>query len=182
MIEKIAGWIRPVLEIPMIRRTRRNHGLEHATIHVLSSRIHNLSMAGRSDDSGFILLGDAPTEMIETAALDALKRMKNGEHSLAVHPNCGTNLVTTGFLATMVGMLGFAGASRRKAWDRMPLVSMGMMAVVLFSQPLGMSLQRFITTDGDPADMEIISVTRDKMKTPLNGKTMTIHRVITRSH
>jgi hypothetical protein len=181
MIEQTAGYLRPLLALPMVRRTRRNHGLEHATIHVLSSRIRDLRMAGRSDGGGFVLLGDAPTEMIESAVHDALRRMQNGEHHLAVHPNCGTNLVTTGFLATFAAMFGFAGASRRGAWDRMPAVTLGVMATILLSQPLGAALQKFITTDGDPADLEVLSITRDQVRTPLSRGLMTVHRVSTRS-
>src|SRR5512134_1340101 len=123
MLEQLARMARPLLEFPYIRRTRRNHGLEHATIHVLSGRRYRLS--GRSDDSGFILLGEVPTEAVETAASEALRRMKNGEHGLAVHPNCGTNLVTTGFLASLVGLLGLGGSTRRDSFNRLPLVMMG---------------------------------------------------------
>jgi hypothetical protein len=64
--------MRPLLEIPLILRTRRNHGLEHATIHVLSARMKNLRMSGRSTDSGFFLFGDVPTELIETACFHSL--------------------------------------------------------------------------------------------------------------
>lgn len=181
MIEQFASFARPVLDLPIVRRTRRNHGLEHATIHILSQRVKDLRMAGRSTDSGFVLLGDAPTEMIETAVHDALRRMRNGEHHLAVHPNCGTNLVTTGFLTTTAAMLGFAGANRRDLWNRMPAVMALVMAAILFSQPLGSSLQRYITTDGDPADLSVVSIKRDQFRFPFGGSPVTMHRVITRS-
>ncbi len=181
MIEQLAQWMNPLLRTPIARRTRRNHGLEHATIHILSGRIRNLHMAGRSNQEGFILLGEAPTEMIESAARDALRRMQNGEHSLAVHPNCGTNLVTTGFMATLAAMIGFSGASRRaNTLDRFPAVTVLVMAAILLSRPLGTNLQKHITTDGNPADLEIISITRDTVRTPFGGS-MTIHRVKTRS-
>src|SRR5512147_1131166 len=120
MLQELAAMSRPVLDFPYIRRTRRNHGLEHATIHVLSGSRYRLS--GRSDDSGFVLLGEVPTEAVEAAAREALRRMRNGEHNLAVHPNCGTNLLTTGFLASMVGLIGMAGGSRRDSFNRLPTV------------------------------------------------------------
>lgn len=182
MIEQFASFARPVLDLPIIRRTRRNHGLEHATIHILSQRIKDLRMAGRSTDAGFVLLGEAPTEAVEAAVHDALRRMRSGEHHLAVHPNCGTNLVTTGFLTTSAAMLGLTGASRRgDMWNRMPGVMALVMAAILFSQPLGMSLQRYITTDGDPADMTIISIRREQFRWPFSAEPVTMHRVITRS-
>lgn len=38
MIEQLSKMAQPVLDMPFIRRTRRNHGLEHATVHVLSKQ------------------------------------------------------------------------------------------------------------------------------------------------
>ena len=174
-IERTADYIRPLLDLPPVRRTRRNHGLEHATIHILSGRIRGLKMAGRSDATGFVLIGEAPTEMIENAVRDALRRMQNGEHGLAVHPNCGTNLVTTSLMTTGAALVGFAGKSRRAAWERLPLVMVAVMAAILFSQPLGAELQKYITTDGDPADLEVVSITRRDVGS------MIVHRVTTRS-
>src|SRR5690606_14137353 len=92
MLEQLAHSAKPVLDLPIVRRTRRNHGLEHATITLLSRRIKGLQMAGRSDENGFTLMGEAPTDQIEASVNEALRRMRAGEHNLAVHPNCGTNL------------------------------------------------------------------------------------------
>lgn len=181
LVERFANFARPVLDLPYVRRTRRNHGLEHATIHILSERVKNLRMAGRSSDGGFILLGEAPTEQVETAVRDALRRMRAGEHGLAVHPNCGTNLVTTGLLASLAAMLGLAGASRRDSFNRLPTVMTLIMVVLIFSPALGMSLQKFITTDGDPADLEVVSIRRSEMQTPLSASPLTVHRVVTHS-
>ncbi len=181
LIERFANFAQPVLDLPLVRRTRRNHGLEHATIHVLSGRIKDLRMAGRSTNSGFVLLGEAPTEQVEAAVRDALRRMRGGEHGLAIHPNCGTNLVTTGTMTTVAAMLGLSGASRRDAWNRLPTVLLLVMGALLFSQPIGMALQKYITTDGDPADLEIVSITRSQMQTPLSTNPLTVHRVRTTS-
>ena len=181
LVERFADFARPVLDLPLVRRTRRNHGLEHATIHILSSRVPNLRMAGRSSDSGFILLGEAPTSEIEAAVRDALHRMRAGEHGLAVHPNCGTNLVTTSMMASLAAMVGLTGASRRDAWNRLPTVMTLVIVALIVSQPVGMSLQKHITTDGDPADLEVISITRSQMQTPLSSNPLTVHRVVTRS-
>jgi hypothetical protein len=178
MLEQLSEASRPVLEFPYIRRTRRNHGLEHATITVLTPRGYRLS--GRSDDGGFVLLGEVPTEAVEQAAAEALRRMKNGEHQLAVHPNCGTNLVTTGFLATLVAVVGMGGSSRKDAMNRFPYVSTAMMGVILFGPLLGMNLQRHFTTEGDPGDLEIVSVTRREVTVPWGDK-MIVTRVNTRA-
>lgn len=180
LIAGLAQAAQPVLNVPFIRRTRRVHGLEHATITILATRMRNLSMAGRSDAGGFYLIGDAPTPLIEAAAHEALRRMRNGESGLAVHPNCGTNLVTTGLLATLVAMIGTTGTTRKTAWDRLPLVMLGVMATLVYSPPLGMALQRHFTTHGNPGDLEIVSIRRRTVALPAGGS-MIVHRVKTRN-
>jgi len=180
-VQRFANFAQPVLDLPLVRRTRRNHGLEHATITILSQRVKNLKMAGRSDAGGFVLLGEAPTDQIEASVYEALRRMRGGEHGLAVHPNCGTNLVTTGLMTSVAAMVGLSGASRRDAWNRLPTVLLLVMVALIFAQPLGLSLQRYITTDGDPADLEVISITRSTMQTPLSRNPLTVHRVTTTS-
>jgi len=178
-MERLAEYAEPVTRHPYILRVRRNHGLEHATIHILNRR--NYKLSGRSSDTGFILLGDVPTEQVESAAAEALRRLKAGERKLALHPNCGTNLVTTGFLATALAFLGFAGRGLRRGWERFPSMMVAMMAVVLLSMPLGMSLQRHFTTEGDVGELTLVSVRRETKTLPLNGQRVTLHRVTTRN-
>ena len=179
MFEQLADSARPVLNFPYIRRTRRNHGLEHASIHMLGHKGYRLS--GRSDDGGFVILGDVPTDAVETAVHEALRRMKNGEHNLAVHPNCGTNLLTTGFLTSLVGIIGLSGTSRSNSFNRLPMVMILMMGAVLYSQPLGNNVQKYFTTEGDPGDLEVVSITQRKVQLPFGGSPLTVHRVETRS-
>src|SRR5690606_39313938 len=98
MIRALARLAAPFLNTSIVRRVRRNHGLEHATIHLLSRKLKNLNMAGRSTASGFYLYGNVSTAEIEQTVAEALNRMRAGEHGLAIHPNCGTGLVTAGVL------------------------------------------------------------------------------------
>ncbi|RIK17746.1 MAG: hypothetical protein DCC51_12015, partial [Anaerolineae bacterium] len=87
----------------LISRIRRNHGLEHATIHVLSEGHKRFSAQGNSDHRGFHLniYGDITEDEVNAAVDEAYRRLRAGEHHLAVHPNCGTVLVTTAALATL---------------------------------------------------------------------------------
>ena len=178
MMKQLATYARPVLDWPYIRRTRRNHGLEHATIHMLNAQGYKLS--GRSTDAGFVLFGDVSSGKVEAAIQQALRRMRNGEHNLAVHPNCGTNLVTAGGLTTLVALLGLSGSSDRPLLERLPMVMLLMMFAVLFSQPLGMSLQRHFTTDGDPGDLEVVDISRQQLRLPFKRTPITMYRVVTR--
>ena len=176
-LEQLAERAAPLLSHPVVLSVRRNHGLEHATIHILNRKRYQLS--GRSSGSGFVLVGDVPTEQVESAVEEALQRLKAGERGLAVHPNCGTNLATTGLLATTLAFLAFAGRGRRSAWERFPTVMILMMAVFLFSTPLGMSLQRHFTTEGDVGDLRLVSVSRETRQLPLSGGELTLHRIVT---
>ncbi|MDX1993190.1 MAG: DUF6391 domain-containing protein [bacterium] len=179
MIERIAKAARPILYFPIIRRVRRNHALEHATIHMLSRANRNLRMAGRSSDGGFVLIGNVATDQVEKAADDALRRLNSGESNLALHPNCGTNLVTAGALTTFVALIGMGSRSRPVTPDRLSWTMTMMILALIVSQPLGMTLQKHITTEGDPGDLEIIGVTKREIPWPLGG-TVTLHNVNTR--
>lgn len=178
MLAALAQLARPILNFTPIRRTRRNHGLEHATITLLAGRVRGLQMAGRSDATGFYLIGSAPTPQIESAAHDALRRLRSGERGLAVHPNCGTNLVTTGVVVAIVAMLGTAGTTRRTMWDRLPIILLGVIGALLYAPMLGFGLQRHFTTDGDPGDLTIHSVQRRTIPLPAGGS-LVVHRVRT---
>lgn len=182
LVERLAKNAQPLLDQPYVRRVRRNHGLEHATVHILSSRIPNLSAAGRSDGRGFWIMGDIETAQLESAVQMALRRMQNGEHSLAVHPNCGTSLLTTGTLVGLAAMAGSVGVKRGilDYFNRLPTVIMLSILALIFSRPLGLQLQEHITTLGDPGDLQVVSVKRHDRRGIRGGK-MVLHRITTTS-
>ena len=150
-----------LLDIPAVDRTRRNHGLEHATITVLSQRFKGVSLVGRSTPNGFHLYGNVSTADLSDAAQEALDRMKGGEIALAVHPNCGTNFVTAGIAAGLASYIGFLGANSALARrDRLPLVALMATGALIFAQPFGLQVQRHVTTSGEMRDMQISRVER----------------------
>jgi hypothetical protein len=107
--------------------------------------------------------------------------MHAGERHLAIHANCGTNVVASGFIAGLLAWLGMAGArSRREKVDRLPLaIALATLGLIL-SQPLGPAIQARVTTSGDPEGMSIVDIfpVRFGMFTPA-VRGFTIHRVIT---
>ena len=178
VIQSLAQLSQPILSFPLIRRIRRNHAYEHATVHMLNQK--KIQLSGRSSEHGFVLYGNVPTDMVESAANEALERMRKGEKQLAIHPNCGTNLITGAFLTALVGAIGFGGKSRKQIQDRFSLVMMGMMIAAIVSQPLGMELQRHFTTEGDPGDLELLDIERSESKLPFGNKSFVAHRITTR--
>ncbi len=128
---------------------------------LLAQKFRGAVIVGRSTPNGFYLYGAVSTEAVTEAAHEALRRMKNGEHHLAVHPNCGTNFVVAGIFAAFAAYLGFTGAnSWRARWGRLPIVSSLITLALLFSAPVGLAVQREITTSGDMRDLQIVRVER----------------------
>ncbi len=145
------------LNIAPLSRIRRNHALEHATLHVLAQRNARRMIAGHSDLKGFWILGDVSPEELREAVAEALMRLRAGERDLAVHPNCGTNFATAGILAGLGASLAMIGAAKR--WrdrlERLPMaISLATLAVII-AQPLGLKIQREVTTQADPLQLEI---------------------------
>ena len=153
-----------------ISRIRRNHGLEHATIHVLTEKYKQFSAQGNSDHRGFSLniYGNLDEYQVEAAVKEAHERLRRGEHHLAVHPNCGTVLVTTASLATLAVQLVFGTESLRgdassnnkltKIFNTGPMAVLMAALAIIVSRPLGMKLQAKYTTDGRIGDMEVVRV------------------------
>jgi hypothetical protein len=162
-----------LLEAPLVGETRRNHALEHATIHILSNHFPGRSMAGHSNPTGFFLLGELPTEEVRQAVSEALARLQNGEKQLAIHEGCGTNYAVTGLLAALFAFVGMSGTrSNRERFERLPLVMLLSMLAFFIGQPLGPALQKQVTTDPDPRGMVI----EDVYQVARN-----VHRVVTRA-
>src|SRR4051812_5842427 len=86
----------------LLLRTRQHHAIEHATIHMLAERFPRQPFSGISDPLGFTLYGNVSEESARRAVGDALLRLQAGQSELAIHPNCGTNLATTGLLVTLI--------------------------------------------------------------------------------
>ena len=86
----------PRKEISLLSRVRRHHALEHATIRILNRRFPHVRLAGWSAPGGFYIRGAVTTAQLQTAIAEAVARFAGGERHLAVHPRCGTNLVTAG--------------------------------------------------------------------------------------
>jgi hypothetical protein len=146
---------------PFITRIRRNHGLEHATIHILSRRNANLSVIGRSDWNGFTLYGSVDTAEVKYAAHEALRRLRQGETNLAVHPRCGTVLATTGLLTALAAFLAISldGSPRsRFRWSSIPAAVLAATGAAILAQPLGLVLQKRYTTSSYPGDLEVKSI------------------------
>ncbi len=168
-------YIESFIESPVISRIRRNHGLEHAAIHVLSKKYPGTRLVGHSDARGFWIVGDLTTEQVREGVYTALSRLRNGEHKLAIHPNCGTNFVTSGAFAGLAAAAALLGARKpTEKLTRLPIAIVLATIGLIISQPFGFVVQERITTSGEPGDLEVIEII------PALRGHFRAHRIVTR--
>jgi hypothetical protein len=161
-----------ILDLPLILETRRNHALEHATIHILSRHFPGQHMAGHSNPTGFFLLGDLKTQDVWVAATEAHARLNSGESGLAIHPGCGTNMATTALLAGTFAWAPLRG-TKSTLW-RILLIPLALTLALVgysLSKPLGPWLQKYVTTEANLGDLQIVDIV------PIRKG---VHRVITK--
>ena len=139
---------------------------------VLSEHHRELRLAGRSSTWGFYIYGDVSTEGLLAAAQEGLRRLKAGQRQMAIHPNCGSNLVVAGTLAGVGAFLTLGGLSGRRAknrlsnWaeriSRLPLACAVATLGIILARPLGAAFQAHVTTQADVGDLCVVGVTREK--------------------
>ena len=136
------------------RILRRNHALEHATIVVMMERSPGRKFNGFSDDDGFFVQGVRSTDEVDSAAREALRRMKAGEKGLAIHRNCGTTIVAANLLVA-VFFLAAIGFGLYMNWPLYLMILGGIALALLLRVPFSLLLQRFVTTDADLTNADV---------------------------
>ncbi len=150
---------RSLLEMPFVMNTRRNHALEHATLHVLATKYPTKPMAGHSNPTGFFILGNLPTEDVRWAVSQADARLRAGESNLAIHPGCGTNLATSTLVAATFAWFAMRGGkSTFGRLLRLPLALVFAFVGAVVSRPLGPILQEKVTTDANLGPLHVIDI------------------------
>ena len=133
---------------------RRNHALEHATIVVMMERAPGRKLNGFSTDEGFFVQGVRSTQEVDSAAREALRRLRGGEKGLAIHRNCGTTIVAANLLAAVL-FLGSLGLGLYMNWPLYLLILVSVVLAFGLRVPLSLLLQRFVTTDADLTNAEV---------------------------
>ena len=139
-----------------VRCTRQHHAWEHATLHVLGGRGQVRQVSGLSDPSGFTLFGEMAVDDVSQAVADAQAAINEGQRGLAIHPDCGTNLVVQALLSVLVmQFLGRGGRGFSMARFTAGLLSMT--ALSMAAKVLGPRLQT-VTTLADLRDRQVTEV------------------------
>jgi hypothetical protein len=139
------------------RRVRQNHALEHATITILSTYLPELRVSARSTSRGFTVFGDVDLCQLRRAIDEALARLQAGEAGLAIHPNCGTNLVVGLSLLTIGAMVGMTSSRTR---TRVASAALSSLAGIAAARPLGQLVQKYVTTLPDLRGVRVTEIFR----------------------
>jgi Domain of unknown function (DUF6391) len=135
---------------------RRNHALEHATIVVMMEREPGRKLNGFSTDDGFFVQGVRSIAEVESAAREAMRRLRNGERRLAIHRNCGTTIVAANLLAAVFFWVALGLGFLYLGGSYLYLLILGSVVLAFALRiPLSLILQRFVTTDADLTNAEV---------------------------
>lgn len=141
---------------------KQNHALEHATIVLLSKKFPDARLSGISFAAGFFVFGTIPAEAVLPTAQEALRLLRTTQPELAVNERCGTNLAVAGLLT---GLSSMAVAKMRRPYSTANNVILASTASLILARPLGLLVQRYVTTQTPNSSMHILGV---KSMTVLN--------------
>lgn len=130
---------------------RRNHAIQHATVHVLEERYGASRLHGYATTEGFRLRGTIEPAMLLDAAREGLLRLQRGDRALAIHSRCATSLATSHTFVSGLVMWVLA------AINMVSLASTvaGLLLATLLTPTISQLAQRFITTSLDVKGMSI---------------------------
>ena len=162
---KQLNFIPGLKEIPMLRQV---HALEHGTVWILSetpadvldtaSNHDNETLGGLSTEQGFYLYGQIKIPRLKRAVHKALRRFRQGEWDLAIHPRCGTNLSVTMMLTFSLALGNYLLLPRGPVEQT---IGLGLAALTAnqLAPDLGSLVQKYITT-AIPFNLEIVEISR----------------------
>ena len=139
--------------------TRRNHALEHATIHFLEAG-RNRRLSGRATRDGFRVCGRSSPHEIKKAFERVRRVVRDGDSLPYISPRCGSNVVTALGLALLL-LLSLAGVS---LVIQPPLIirAAALLGVVVFfvamRRGIGNLIQRRFFMSTDFADVSLREV------------------------
>ena len=157
-----------------LRRVRRNHALEHATVTLMLEEGVRGPLGGYSTPWGFFIVGNLSTEQLSRIVGEALGSLRAGRSEMVISPHCGTNMAVAAIIS---GALTRLVLGRRKSgrWKRLPLVMGAVVVGAALSRPVGNAIQRRYTTLSEMDGLEVVDVRK-----AWPGNAPRLHRITTR--
>ncbi|HYQ83765.1 MAG TPA: DUF6391 domain-containing protein, partial [Rubrobacter sp.] len=92
---------------------------------------------------------------VESAAREAISRLKSGEKRLAIHRNCGTTIVAANLLAAIFFLVTLGLVLYLDVGNLYLMILGSVVLAFALRIPLSLILQRFVTTDADLTNAEV---------------------------
>jgi hypothetical protein len=146
-----------IQQVTLGSAVRQNHALEHATIGLLTKRHPEARLSGISFAVGFFVFGEVPTAAVEACAQQALGLLRGGQPEMAIHERCGTNLAVAGMLT---GLSAMTVARMRRPFNTFNNVILASTASLVLARPLGLLVQRYVTTRTPADSMRVVRVSK----------------------
>ena len=148
-----------ILDLPLILETRRNHAVEHATLHILADKYKNQNMAGHSNPGGVFPLRKLRQTGYSICRNRSDESSPCGRKRAGCPPGLrdkpGDHRVSAG----AVCLAPFRGV-RSTPW-RIVLIPLALSFAVLgffLSRPVGTWLQAHVTTEADLGNMRVVDI------------------------
>ncbi len=156
-----------MLAVALDKGRRRNHALEHATVNVLEQRYRaRLPMGGYAERDGFYIHGPANPNAVLAAAREGLQRLQAGEHRAWRHPRCGT-VVVSGQLISAATFVGLLFLFKFTVGGVLLSMILAVLAARTLARPIGLFLQRLLTTSSDLSGMSVDRLDAEMPQQPL---------------
>jgi hypothetical protein len=112
-------------------------------------------MGGFAEADGFHIQGVARPELVLAAAREGLERLQAGEWRLALHPRCGTNIVSGQLIAALTFVLLLVVMPQINFFSLLLAMFVAIIAARSLAQPVGLFFQRHLTTSTDVQGMHV---------------------------
>lgn len=134
---------------------KQNHALEHATIVLLAKKYPDARLSGVSTAVGFFVFGNVPTEAVQPTAQEALNLLRTTQPELALNERCGTSFAVAGALT---GLAAMSIGKLRRPYGTANNAILASTAALLIARPLGLTVQKYVTTQTPNSSMRIREV------------------------
>lgn len=132
---------------------KRNHALEHATINLLEERYGIRNLSGLAVEDGFYISWPYDPMYVLDAVREGQYLLSKGHRELAIHKRCGTMVLGT----NIVAVISFVIFLIIWGFNLFTLI-LPMFIGIFIGNPMGIFLQRYLTTDTNVKDAEILGI------------------------
>jgi hypothetical protein len=153
-----------------LQRTRRNHAIEHAAMHMLARTGLATRLAARSDWRGLTFYGEVDPATLKRSIDAGLLALETGNSGLAVHPRCGSMVSVSFLLGLLTVWLAESGLRRGATPARGALTLAGIASASLIARPLGERVQAHLLTNSEVGNARLVSIR------PSRFGPLTVHR------